>query len=375
MEADVYDRLAEHLDKLPGGFPATESGVELRILRRLFTPDDAELALTLTLLAEEPRVIARRAGLPVEEVTRRLEAMERKGLIYGVHTPGKLPQYMAQYFVVGIWEFQVQSLSPELVRDFEEYLPILFDVAAWKKAPQLRTIPVGEAVEAGLEVMAYESAEALVRAHRRISVAPCICRREQHLLGAGCDKPVETCLSFGGGADFYQRNGLGRAIGQEEALALLKEAERAGLVLQPSNSRDATFLCACCGCCCGVLRTLKRYPAPASLVSSPFVVEVEPETCEGCGACTERCQMEALRLVEGLVVLEDGRCIGCGLCVTTCPAGALRLRRKPDSEQPYVPRDVVESSVRLGQARGKMGWPELAGLVVKSKVDRLRTPK
>ena len=375
MATDVYYRLARHLDNLPGGYPSTESGVELRILRRLFTPEEAELALALTLLAEEPRVIARRAGIAVEEAAPRLEAMESKGLIYGIHAPGRPPQYMAQHFVVGIWEFQVQSLSPELVRDFEEYLPTLFNLAAWKKAPQIRTIPVGEAVDGELEVMVYESAEALVRRHHRISVAPCICRRELRLLGEGCDKPLETCLSFGSGADFYQRNGLGRAISQEEALALLKQAEAAGLVLQPGNAKDPTFICACCGCCCGVLRTLKRYPNPASLVSTPFVAEVNPDACEGCGICTGRCQMEALCLEEGHAVLDAGRCIGCGLCVTTCPSGSLRLRRKPDSEQPRVPGDVVASSIRLGQARGKMGWAELAGMMLKSKIDRLLTPK
>ena len=65
MAADIYKRLAEHLDNLPGGFPRTESGVEIRILRRLFTPEDAEFATQLTLIPEEPRVIARRAKIPV----------------------------------------------------------------------------------------------------------------------------------------------------------------------------------------------------------------------------------------------------------------------------------------------------------------------
>jgi hypothetical protein len=39
MAIDVYEKLAMHLDDLPAGFPRTESGVEIRILRRLFTPD------------------------------------------------------------------------------------------------------------------------------------------------------------------------------------------------------------------------------------------------------------------------------------------------------------------------------------------------
>ncbi|MBW1770343.1 MAG: 4Fe-4S ferredoxin, partial [Deltaproteobacteria bacterium] len=44
MATDIFKKLAEHLDKLPGGFPSTETGVELRILRRLFTPEEAEFA-------------------------------------------------------------------------------------------------------------------------------------------------------------------------------------------------------------------------------------------------------------------------------------------------------------------------------------------
>ena len=75
MTVDVYQRLAKHLDNLPGGFPATESGVELRILRRLFTPDEAELALHLTLIPEEARVIARRAKITRMEADERLQEM------------------------------------------------------------------------------------------------------------------------------------------------------------------------------------------------------------------------------------------------------------------------------------------------------------
>jgi Na+-translocating ferredoxin:NAD+ oxidoreductase subunit B len=63
---DVYEALAEHLDTLPTGYPRTENGSEMRILRRLFTPQE-ELAIHLTIIPEEPRVIARRAGISVAE--------------------------------------------------------------------------------------------------------------------------------------------------------------------------------------------------------------------------------------------------------------------------------------------------------------------
>ena len=144
MEQEIYKRLANHLDNLPGGFPPTESGVELRILKRLFTPQEAQLALHLTLLPEEPRVIARRAGLPRDEIARRLEEMAKKGLILREERQKVPIRYLAAQYLVGIWEYHVNDLDKELIRDMNEYSPVLFK-QAWK-VPQLRTIPVGRSV-------------------------------------------------------------------------------------------------------------------------------------------------------------------------------------------------------------------------------------
>jgi electron transport complex protein RnfB len=375
MTTDIYQTLAHHLDNLPGGFPPTESGVELRILRRLFTPEEAKLALHLTLIPEESRVIARRAKIAPQEAALRLEEMANKGLVFSLHRKGSPPTYMAIQYVVGIWEFQVNDLNPELVQDMEEYMPTLLDFNVWQKAPQLRTIPVGESISAPLEVLVYERAEELVRARTKHLVAPCICRRERTMVGKGCDKPQEVCLAMGSFAYYYERNGLGRAIDQQEALEILKKADEAGLVLQPGNAEKALSICCCCGCCCGVLRTLKLYPKPASLVSTPFVATMNSATCAGCGTCAERCQMEALQLEDGRAVLDTDRCIGCGLCVGTCPTDSLALTRKPESEQPYLPKNVVETNVRLGQARGKLAAIDQAKMRLKSRVDRLLAAK
>ena len=80
-EKDIYAKLAAHLDDLPGGYPATESGIELKILRRLFAPEEAEMALNLSVLPEEVKVVARRAKLPVEKTQSMLDEMYQKGLI------------------------------------------------------------------------------------------------------------------------------------------------------------------------------------------------------------------------------------------------------------------------------------------------------
>lgn len=374
MENDLYYKLAKHLDNLPGGFPETESGVELRILKRLFTPDDAELALSLSLIAEEPHVIAHRAKISVEEAQIRLNHMEKKGLIYGTHYKDSPPKYTALQFIVGIWEFQVNKLTPELVRDVDEYMPYWVNTDVWKKVPQIRSIPIGEAVDSNLEIMSYEEAIKLVQTQDKITVSLCICRTEQRMLKKGCDKPLETCLSFGSGAEFYLRNEMGRSITKEEALSILNLADSAGLVLSPGNSQNATFICACCGCCCGVLRTLKNYPNPADIVSSPFTAEINIENCISCGFCIVRCQMDALRMDEK-ITLNKERCIGCGLCVTTCPTHSLKLMRKKKDVQHVVPRNFVEMNIKLGQTRGKLSAGKLMSMVVKSKVDRLISKK
>ena len=374
MTQGIYENLAEHLDNLPGGFPRTTSGVEIRILRRLFTPDEAKLALHLTLIPKEPRVVARRAKLPVKEVTRRLEEMDKKGLVIGIQRKNMPQLYMAQQFVVGIWEAQVNKLSRELVEEFEEYLPSLFDPGTWRKMPQMRTIPVEKSISVQPEVMPYERAEELVRKHTTFAVSNCICRQELRILGKGCDKPEESCLQFGLAAESVVNMGRGRAISREETLEILRRAEETGLVLQPANAKNPLFICTCCGCCCGVLRLLKRDPKPASLVASPFVASLNPDTCKGCGICTKRCQMEALHVDNKKAILDLDRCIGCGLCVDTCVTKSLTLLRKPEAQQSYVPKNIIETSIKLGKARGKLSIGKLVGMQVKSKLDRLLAP-
>jgi Fe-S-cluster-containing hydrogenase component 2 len=360
---EVYSRLREHLDRLPSGFPATESGVEIRILKKLFTPEEAELATQVSMRLDPAGKIAARAGLPEAEAASRLKEMSRKGLIFSIEEPGRPPVYMAAQFVIGIWEYHVNDLDPDLIADMEEYMPAL-SRTAFDTFPQLRTIPVGKSIGAGLEVMPYEQAEEIVRRQTKFLVAPCICRREHKMKGEGCDKLPEACLVFGWGADYYERNGLGRQITLEETLEILKKAEADGLVLQPGNSQEIVNICCCCGDCCLVLKSLKRLPAPAAALVSPFVARLDREICVGCETCIERCQMDALAMADGAAVLNPERCIGCGLCVSTCPSGALMLERKPPELQPVVPKNAREAFELRAKARAEK---ELAAKVERHK--------
>jgi Pyruvate/2-oxoacid:ferredoxin oxidoreductase delta subunit len=373
MKNDLYERLAKFMDDLPGGFPPSPSGVELRILHHLFTPEEASLTLHLALIPEESRVIAARAGLPLSEAERILGQMERKRIVHAFHEAGKPTQYMAEQFVVGFWEGQVNRLNPEMVALFEEYLPTYARSGIWEKGPQLRTIPVHESIPVKNVILAYEDIGEILAAHHTFAVANCICRQEMRLGGHDCGKPLETCLAFDGGADYFVQDGRGRYITREEAQELIHQAEKNGLVLQPGNDRTSGNLCMCCGCCCGVLRSLKMNPYPARMTSSPFYAVIDRDACIGCEACLDRCQMEAISPSDGAAEINLERCIGCGLCVTTCPSEALSLARKPESEQRAVPKDMVQMTIQLAQARGKLGLLKMAHIATRSAVDRLRT--
>lgn len=165
--------------------------------------------------------------------------------------------------------------------------------------------------------------------------------------------------------------GVGRTIDREEALEILRRADDAGLVLQPSNARNPLWICTCCGCCCQALKAFQRHPRPAEIVATPFSAAVDAAKCSGCGVCVDRCQMDALAMEGDTILPDPDRCIGCGLCVSTCPVDAITLQRKPEGEQPSVPRTIEGSFLKLARTRGKLGAGRVAKVVVRSKLDRL----
>ena len=211
MKADIYRKLADHLDRLPGGFSPSDTGADLRLLQRLFTPEEADLATHLTLDLEKAQGIADRARLPLDKVAQRLDEMSGKGLIFSTQPADGPARYQAVPFVVGIYEFQVNRLSEGFLEDLADYWSTQQHRPRAQTIPQMRTIPVAQSIEPHMEALPYEQVGKLVDAHDRFAVAPCICRRHAKMQGGGCDAPEESCLMFGDFADYYVRGGRGRA--------------------------------------------------------------------------------------------------------------------------------------------------------------------
>ncbi|MDD5232259.1 MAG: 4Fe-4S binding protein [Syntrophales bacterium] len=351
----VYERLRKHLDSLPTGFPKTESGVELKILKRIFSEEEAEMACQVSLFPETAAGMAARLKKDPEATAGLLYRMSRKGQILRFKVNGEY-HYMSAMFIVGIFEYQVNNLDPGLVELFKQYAnEAMYRQMILPETPQLRVVPVEESLTPALEIAPYDEIRKIVESQKVIALADCICRKMNGMKGKPCHAALETCLIFGAVGEFYIENGMGRKISVEDALGILRKNEDAGLVPSPFNTQRAGGgVCSCCSCCCEMLKAIKLDARPGRVVKSNYCASVQKDLCTGCEICLDRCQMEAISIVDESAAVNLDRCVGCGLCVTTCPVEALQLRMKSPGELYVPPMRPVETYMRIGMELAKL---------------------
>ncbi|MFW9907454.1 MAG: ATP-binding protein [Candidatus Thorarchaeota archaeon] len=351
---DVYRLLQQHLDEMPVGFPPTQSGVEIRILKQLFTPEEARLATLLRYSPcpsdslEEIHEKTQEPGFSMEELQNLLDTMVGKGLLLFRHE-GNRRFYNNAQWVVGIYEFQVNRLTADLFKDIVDYNIEAFGRVLHKsKKPQLRVIPIGKTVTHSNEIANYDNVRELISSSKGpFLVANCICRQGMDTVENPCKVTDrrETCIAFGMMAQMYIDQGWGREVTRDELLEVVQQNEDDGLVLQPSNSRTLDFLCSCCGCCCGILAGTKMSRKPVKFFSTNHFSEVDQGICNLCGNCVDWCQMEAIALESDALLIDLNRCIGCGICVANCPSEALTLRKHAEERVPPETMDELYSII------------------------------
>jgi len=336
MTDDNYERLADALDRLPNGFPRTSSGVEITILKKICSPEEAWLASQLSGHREPLDAIAERVGLSIEEAGLRLMAMAENGLVW-FYPSGEKPRFRLAPFIVGIYEAQLDRMDHELAHLVEDYLANGGAAGIMKPQPALhRVVPAQRAVKSEW-ILPYDDVKQILLSAKTFSLRDCICRVQQDQIGRRrCDFPVRSCLSFSP----FERSPGPIDVTREEALAALDEFEETGLVHTVSNViKGVGYVCNCCGCCCGIIRGITDYGIENSVAQANYFAVIDPEECRGCGTCIDRCQVHAISDHEGVSVVDRKRCIGCGLCVTGCPNNVARLERKPDAEIVHPPAD------------------------------------
>ena len=352
MAKDIYRKIQQQLDQYSIGFPETESGVEIEILKFLFTEEEAELFHQITGEPETPASIADRVGRSKAELSEELEKMAQKGLLYRLRE-GETDRYSAIPFIHGLLEFQTPWMPKELVDLTGKYIrEKLKDNLVGGSGSGMRVLPVKESVDVKYEVATYDDAYEILKKEEMIAVADCSCRAQRKVFDKACDSLLETCIMVGPMAQYYLENKMGREITLEEAMEIIAKSREQGLVTQTQSTTRPFMICNCCKCCCGFLGAVRRMPNPASLVVSNYYAVVDPETCIGCGTCIDICQTQAITLDENNIARVDiNRCIGCGLCEPVCPEEARSLVLKTKEEINEPKESLHEQMIRAAKRR------------------------
>ncbi len=359
---NTYRLLQKHLDRQAVGFPATRSGAEIRFLKRMFTPEEAGLALHLSYRPSALQTIIMTASGEYEEerALKLLNSMSMKGAI-GFKEKENEDYWFVIPMVIGMFEAQDGCPTADFLKDAGEYMGTL----AYGKSilatdpPQMRTIPINVSISPEHNVATYDQVSLLIESSEGpFVVLPCICRESRAIQGEVCEvtSRTETCFGMGSMAAMVLRRGHGREVSREEALSILQQNQDDGLVLQPSNAQHAEFICSCCGCCCGMLKMQKMLPHPIDFWVTSFQAEINRDACIGCGLCVKRCQVDAV-VLEGSptkAVIGRTRCIGCGLCIPTCPTDAIHLIPREQETIPPMNEEELNDRIMLNK-KGTMG--------------------
>jgi ferredoxin len=288
-------------------------------------------------------------GIPVEEAARQLERLysrrltvhSESALLDGTvhdgelrYSPGSFYAFLDHFAKFENWD----EIPPEDRRHIERRF---LDEFIARHRPNVERKMRGLDAENALPndtVLLLHEVEEMIDAATHIVVQPCDCRR----LGQNCERPVETCIWLDDSALEALDRGHGRRLTRQEAKELLRWADRKGLMHTADSqwqTRGLHAICNCCACDCYPFRAAQALGSKGVWPRSRYIAVYDPEECNLCGACVNRCHFGAFYhddsqvVVDGKqkpnVLYDPARCWGCGLCANTCPTGAIRMEPWP----------------------------------------------
>ncbi len=337
INMNAFKDLAKKLNELPQGYPPVPAGIEIKILEKLFTSEEAELASQMAKDLETPTQLAARLGSDVRAIYPLIKSMSQKGLIKVGRVEGKLA-FSLLPFVVGIYEMQAGRIDRELALLFEEYFKTGFGKLLDVDPPVHRVIPIQKGIHQDIEILPYENIRNVIENASSWGVVDCICRTQKALIGEPCEHPVDVCMILSEYPDAFSLSHTIRPLTKEGAYQTLQRAAQAGLVHSVSNTQEGLqYICNCCTCSCGILRGMVDFGYANVIARSSFVCQVDTAACTACGICVQYCPFTALELNDTISINKQ-RCTGCGVCTQYCPQDALSLIARPQNEVKPPPK-------------------------------------
>ena len=363
-----YRLLQQKLDRHVNGAP--DSPTFMKILRLLFSPEEAELARRIPSAVTSLDVLSHKLEIAQDELRDKLIDMAQRGLMIDLEHDGQhyfaLPPVVIGFFEFTFMRTRDDMPMAELARLFEEYFYAdgRFTRALFQGNTQLfRSLVSEEALPEydHTEILDWEKASYIVRSASATAVGICQCRHTARHLGKVCDAPQLNCLTFNYGAQAMIRSGLAQSITIDRAMRILEESKDSGLAQTADNvRRKVTFICNCCGCCCHVMRGIKTFNLRNAIVTSNWIMEVDLSRCTGCGKCAEACPVDAIELIEKRegenkrkwAVSDDTLCLGCGVCYSACKSGGITMKSRP--KKVFSPENAFDRIISMAIERGKL---------------------
>ncbi|MGD9265187.1 MAG: 4Fe-4S dicluster domain-containing protein [Lysobacterales bacterium] len=344
---DIYGPLGKKIDGMSVRTPQTEAFHAM--LRQLYSEEEAELVVQMPWGLSTLGRISRVTGRDKKELQPILERLCDKGLVVDLDLGGKY-RYMPAPFVIGIFEFTMMrnNLAGEeagqYAQAFTEYMEEgVFYAANLDQGQQVmiaRSLPHTEHLGDHVEIYDYEKVDRVVEEAEIFSVSNCSCRHKKlHAGKKTCKVPLETCTSFGKAAEYLVRHDMGREISRSEMQDIVQRSKELQLVFSVDNVQNQpSFICHCCGCCCGILDGINKHGYPNAIVSSTLVPKVDMEDCNGCQKCARACHISAITLIPEpktakkkrmfMPVIDEDLCIGCGVCTLVCDPDCLKMEKR-----------------------------------------------
>ena len=365
-EKDLYEDLIRFYEFQLGKLPDREEFKEA--LHVTFTREDLRIFFLLPFLGlvskEKFERKAAKAQIPSGELQKAIKRLGPEGLIDTYVGPeGRV--YGRSPFVA-LLEFQVRLKEESPMRTvctkiMDAFIEGAVDVIP-TKTPYYRVLPIemtltGSSGERRIkvdtvvpdprEVLPIDIISEMIKKESPIAVADCYCRSTKRLLDEDCGHPLETCFYFNELALIKLETGYAREIEYDEAMRILWDCERTGLVHNVSNCEGKIqTLCNCCTCSCAIMRALDR---GLTNVGGPsrYQSALIKDKCTYCGDCVSVCPVNVISVHHETIEFETMKCIGCGHCVSVCPEGALYMKLREKTPKIYSNNDILFRRINI----------------------------
>lgn len=344
---------------------------QLDLWPTLFTEEEAQAYIEMPMYKMFSAAdFAKVSGRTEEACLKLCNAIADRGLLRRVHKDGE-PYFNTLGSEYGYYESYVQHFDKNFLALKDLNKADDFGKAFLDSGTTMyRTLPVDLDVVIDGKYTQWDDWRDIFKRHNKFAVSPCMCRSNQMIQSGmaenvqdilaqearmDCKHPVETCISSGEQAEYFIEINAGREITADEAIAIVENAIKQGMIIETVYTKAAESICCChADCCLNVGSVRKLNGGPAVEAYSNFHLAHQRENCIKCGSCVAQCPMGSIVMdeKEGYPIV-DSACVRCGQCATVCPQGVRGLILKDENELPPIPENLLEDYIV--KARNRIG--------------------